>query len=145
MGIMDIEAYKKEVAKQLKFEEDLISVIQKQKLDNSSLIIKRIEARKAILNTELTQDVENAPEEIKPEPQKQQEEKKEVPQQPPPKKKGPEYVKDKKLYENLKQRLEEYKNASHYFSNIVYLYNYRSEIQPRQLMQIIKVQNCMKP
>ena len=32
---------------------------------------------------------------------------------------GPEYVKDKKLYESLKARLEEFKEASQYFSKIV--------------------------
>lgn len=141
MGILDIEEYKKDVQKQLDYEKAIKEKLLKEGTINfKEQNIKRIEKRIEILDKELTQNIEEEPQE------EYKEETKVVTKEETVKEKiiidndnksetctittnkstvetkkpsGPEYVKDKKLYESLKARLEEYKEASQYFSKIV--------------------------
>ena len=144
MGILDIEEYKTEVKKQKDYEIALKEKLAKEiSISFKPQNIRRIEKRIEILEIELKQNMEEAQEEEI----KMQEDKNNLSEKINQihekiiidtdeksmtntistgvslnefkKPSGQEYVKDKILYESLKFRLEEYKEASQYFSKIV--------------------------
>ena len=146
MGILDLEEYKSDVKKQLDYEVAMKDKLSKESVVNfKDQNIDRIKQRIKILEKELTQNIEEAHEE---ETHPTEEKKTNISESNSKTKNdekvmidcdsksvnqsistgvsvkvkkpsGPECVKDKKLYENIKLRLEEYKVASLYFTQIV--------------------------
>ncbi len=142
MGILDIDEYKKDIQKQKDYETAVKDKLSKEeKLNFKEENIKRIEKRIEIIEKELNSNMDEEPSEHVPD---QEEKKEEVKQEKiiidndnkshtgtivtnksvseHKKPAGPENVKDKILYENLKERIEEYKRASEYFSKIVIIW-----------------------
>ena len=140
-GAMDIETYKKIISSQLKYEDQLIEYANKdKKITKAQLnkVIERINKRKEIINNELTQEVQEEEEEENPNVEENPtveehktveqpievdkhaveniEEKKSIEHEPRISK--PVEIINKELYEEIKKRVFEYKEAIDYFKKI---------------------------
>ena len=140
MGILDIDDYKLDLKKQKDYETALKEKLKKETINFKEQNIKRIEKRIEIIEKEINQNVEEGHHETEvkkdtqTESNKQSVNDKEIigsdsktimtisnnkSTENQNKPSGPEYVKDKKMYESVKALLEEYKEVSQYFSKIV--------------------------
>jgi hypothetical protein len=143
-GAMNLDEYKKSISNELKWEDELIIFAQKdQKISREEMdvIVSRINKRKELINAELNQEVnedeqvESAEtnEEIKPvENEKEKITTKEEDNNKPysqnisiiseksaaPVEIKPKEIQNKKLYEEIKSRLNDYKDAALYFRKI---------------------------
>jgi len=133
VGVMTIEMYKKTIQAELNWEEQLINLTEKDNktsADELKIVKDRIQKRIETINTELSQEIQEEPEEepvVEPVVEVKQEEKVE------PKvskeniintetekvvEKKPIEIKNKKLYEDIKAKLYDYKDAAEYFQKI---------------------------